>query len=151
MKLIELIRSMAKNSAKRSALFTTLVYLMLKAPQEIARVDQALMGTIFSLTKEIDDDDIRENLLWLQAALIEVNTSDEQHSKAVELCTEFQSAQCYLQSLKSANEVIVLQAIKGLKSLAAIPQFKAIILIDIGDELFMTLASILGQRLSQFR
>lgn len=53
-----------------------------------------------------------------------------------------------MRSLKSSNEVILLQALKGLKSLAAIPQFKAIILIDIGDELFPALAEILASRLS---
>ena len=44
----------------------------------------------------------------------------------------------------------MLQAIKGLKTLAGIPKFKAIILIDIGDELFMALAQILAQRLASF-
>eukprot|EP00354_Favella_ehrenbergii_P007713 CAMPEP_0170476992 /NCGR_PEP_ID=MMETSP0123-20130129/18334_1 /TAXON_ID=182087 /ORGANISM="Favella ehrenbergii, Strain Fehren 1" /LENGTH=141 /DNA_ID=CAMNT_0010748439 /DNA_START=147 /DNA_END=572 /DNA_ORIENTATION=- len=139
-KTIELIRSMQKSTAKRNSLFTTLVYLMLKAPQEMVKVDQAFIGAIFALTSDIDDDDIKENLLWLQSAIIEVNTSDEQHANSIDLCTEFKSAQTYLECLKSTNEIIVLQAIKGLKTLAAIPQFKAIILIDIGDELFMHLA-----------
>lgn len=34
--------------------------------------------------------------------------------------------------------------------MAAIPKFKAIILIDIGDDLFPTLAKILSNRLSTF-
>lgn len=44
----------------------------------------------------------------------------------------------------------MLQAIRGLKTLAAIPQFRAIILIDIGDDLFMALAYILAQRMQEF-
>lgn len=44
----------------------------------------------------------------------------------------------------------MLQSLKGLKSLAAIPQFKAIILIDIGDQLFPSLANILSSRLEKF-
>ena len=67
------------------------------------------------------------------------------------MCTEFQSAQLYAQCLHSENEKIVLQAVKGLKALAAIPKFKAIILIDIGDDLFPTLAKILSSsRMSTF-
>ena len=50
----------------------------------------------------------------------------------------------------SDNEIIVLQAIKGLKSLASLAEFQAILLIDIGDDLFMALASVLAQRLSLF-
>ena len=53
--------------------------------------------------------------------------------RAIEMCTEFKSAQIYAQCLSHEKEAIVLQALKGLKTLAAIPQFKAIILIDIGD------------------
>ena len=51
---------------------------------------------------------------------------------------------------ESDSELIVLQALKGLKSLAAIPQFKAIILIDIGEDLFPSLAEILASKLSTF-
>jgi len=47
--------------------------------------------------------------------------------------------------------LLILQALKGLKSLAAIPQFKAILLIDIGDELFTSLADILGKRIPKLR
>ena len=37
--LITLIKAMGHNAAKRNALFTTLVYLMLKAPHELMQVD----------------------------------------------------------------------------------------------------------------
>lgn len=67
------------------------------------------------------------------------------------MCTEFQSAQVYVKCIQAENEAIVLQAIKGLRSLAAIPQFKAIILIDIGDDLFPALAAIISTRLASFK
>ena len=53
-------------------------------------------------------------------------------------------------NLASKNEIVVLQALKGLKTLAAVPEFKGTILIDIGDELFENLARILSHRLRVF-
>ena len=136
--------------SKRNALIKTLVYLVLKAPEELSTVDANIFGDLFKLAVELDDNEVTENILWLQSAILEINSSDEQHQRAIEICTEFRSAHVYLRSLSSACEGIVLQALKGLKSLAAIPQFKAIILIDIGDELFPALARIISQRLSGF-
>ena len=92
---------MDENPSKRNALFSTLVYLMLKAPEEFFQVEKDILGGIFGLAMTIDDDDIKENLLWLQSSLIEIDFSEDQHEKAIELCTEFKSAQVFLANLKS--------------------------------------------------
>ena len=68
---------MDENPDKRNALFSTLIYLMLKAPEELFTVDKQILAEIFMLATEIDDDDIKENLLWLQSSLIEINLSVE--------------------------------------------------------------------------
>ena len=39
---------------------------MLKAPQELLRVDREILKDIFAMASFIDDDDdIKENVLWL--------------------------------------------------------------------------------------
>ena len=148
--LIDLIKDMDDSPSKRLSLIKTMVYLILKAPEELATIDSAIFGKFFQLAVDVNDDQVIENMLWLQASLIEINSSEDQHMRAIEMCTEFKSAQIYANCLSSDNEAIVLQALKGLKSLAAIPQFKAIILIDIGDQLFPSLAQILSTRLATF-
>ena len=57
---------MGSNVSKRNALFTTLSYLMLRAPQELVQVDQNILCEFFTLSSHIEDDDnIKENVLWL--------------------------------------------------------------------------------------
>ena len=119
--LLKLIHSMEEVPSKRNALIKTLVYLVLKAPDELCKVDASVFGELFKLAVSLDDNEITENILWLQSALLEIKSSEEQHAKAIEICTEFKSAHLYLQCLQSNCEAIVLQALKGLKSLAAIP------------------------------
>ena len=145
--LIDLIKNMQNSRSKRLSLIKTLVYLTLKAPNELCTIDPEVFGLFFNLALEINDEQVTENMLWLQYAMIEIFSSDEQRSRAIELCTQFKSAQIYVKCLESSNEAIVLQSLKGLKALAAIPQFKAIILIDVGDQLFPCLAEILSTRL----
>lgn len=65
---------------------------MIKAPEEFFQVDKDTLSDIFALSREIDDDEIKENLLWLQSSLIEANFSEEQHDRAIELFAEFKSA-----------------------------------------------------------
>ena len=119
--LLKLIHSMEEVPSKRNALIKTLVYLVLKAPDELCKVDASVFGELFKLAVSLEDNEITENILWLQSALLEIKSSEEQHAKAIEICTEFKSAHLYLQCLQSNCEAIVLQALKGLKSLAAIP------------------------------
>jgi hypothetical protein len=85
-----------------------MVYLILRAPEELMTVDTAIFGSFFELATDIDDDEVKENILWLQASLVEINSSSEQHQKSVEICTQFKSAQVYSKCIKSKNEVIVL-------------------------------------------
>ena len=148
--MIELVKHMDESPVKRLILIKTMVYLVIRAPQELSKIDSHIFGKLFEVASEINDEEISENLLWLQTSLLEINSSEEQHLKAIEICTEFKSANVYTRCIGSENEAIVLQALKGLTSLAAIPQFKAIILIDIGDELFPALAQIISTRLATF-
>ena len=72
------MKLMGDNATKRNALLTTLIYLMLKAPEELLQVDKNIIQSIFALAELIEgDDDVKENVLWLQSALIEINISEE--------------------------------------------------------------------------
>ena len=72
------MKLMGDNAKKRNALLTTLIYLMLKAPEELLQVDKNIIQSIFALAELIEgDDDVKENVLWLQSALIEINISEE--------------------------------------------------------------------------
>ena len=95
-KLIDLIKQMENSKSKRLSLIKTLVYLTLKAPDELSTIDQGIFGQLFRLALEVKDEQVTENMLWLQSALIEMNSSEEQHLRAIELCTEFKSAQIYV-------------------------------------------------------
>ena len=107
--LIELMQSMDESPGKRLALTKTMVYLILKAPEELVTVDSAVFGRFFEMAAQSADDEIIENILWLQEALIEMNSSEEQRNKAIELCTDFRSAHLYAKCLKeSESELIVL-------------------------------------------
>ena len=75
--MIDLIRNMDESETKRLSLIKTLVYLVLKAPEELTTVDSTIFGKFFQLAVDINDDQVTENILWLQAALIEMNSSDE--------------------------------------------------------------------------
>ena len=99
---------------------------------------------------EQDDQEIVENVLWLQCSLIELKSSEEQYQLAVELCHQFKSAEIYAKCIQHVHGPIVLQAMKGLTSLAEIPQFKPKILIDLGDTIFPALASIISKKLATF-
>ena len=72
-----LIKGMNRTPAKRNALVKTLVYLVLRAPEELSTLDHNIMGNFFALANEINDDDIKENILWLQKSLVEINCSEE--------------------------------------------------------------------------
>ena len=41
---------MGENEAKRNTLFTCLVYIMLKAPQELVQIDKTILKNIFALS-----------------------------------------------------------------------------------------------------
>ena len=86
-----------------------MVYLILKAPEELITVDSTIFGRFFEMASQSQDDEVVENILWLQEALIEINSSEEQRNKAIELCTDFRSAHLYAKCLKeSKSELIVL-------------------------------------------
>ena len=63
--MIELIRSMEDTPNKRNSLMKTMVYLVLRAPEELCSLDPKIMGNFFALAIEIDDDEVKENILWL--------------------------------------------------------------------------------------
>ena len=106
--LIDLIKAMENSPSKRLSLIKTMVYLILKAPEELCTIDSAIFGKFFQLAVDMNDDQVIENMLWLQASLIEINTSEDQHMRAIEMCTEFKSAQIYAKCLSSDKEPIVL-------------------------------------------
>jgi hypothetical protein len=83
---------MEDEPVKRLSIIKTMIYLMLRAPEELMTVDTAIFGRFFKLATDIKDDGVTENILWLQASLVEINSSPEQHLKAIEICTEFKSA-----------------------------------------------------------
>jgi len=62
---------------KRLSIIKTMVYLILRAPEELMTVDTAIFGKFFELATDIDDDEVTENILWLQASLVEINSSNE--------------------------------------------------------------------------
>ena len=68
---------MDDSPSKRLSLIKTLVYLILKAPDELSNIDQAIFGQFFKLAVDIKDDNVIENILWLQSALIEIDSSEE--------------------------------------------------------------------------
>ena len=68
---------MNDSPSKRLSLIKTLVYLILKAPDELANIDPAIFGQFFKLAVDIKDDNVIENILWLQSALIEIDSSEE--------------------------------------------------------------------------
>ena len=63
--LIELMQSMDESPGKRLALTKTMVYLILKAPEELVTVDGAVFGRFFEMAAQSADDEIIENILWL--------------------------------------------------------------------------------------
>ena len=73
---MHLVRGMSETPIKRNALVKTLAYLVLRAPEELCQMDPSIMGNFFALANEIDDDDIIENILWLQSSLVEINCSE---------------------------------------------------------------------------
>lgn len=44
----------------------------------------------------------------------------------------------------------MLQALKGLGTMSTLPEFKKILLLDLGDKLFVALADIINKRLQHF-
>ena len=54
-----------------------MVYLILKAPDELSNIDPAIFGQFFKLAVDVKDEQVIENILWLQSALIEINSSEE--------------------------------------------------------------------------
>ena len=70
---------MESTPSKRLALIKTMIYLMLKAPEELSTIDSAIFGQFFKLATVIDDEEATENILWIQSALIEINFTDDQH------------------------------------------------------------------------
>lgn len=135
---------------KRATLAKTLIYLILKAPERLCSLEPRLFGKVFEMAINQEDPEITENVLWLQSSLIELKSSDEQYQHAVELCHQFKSAEIYSKCIQYAHGPIVLQALKGLTSLASIPQFRPKILIDLGDTIFQALAQIVSKRLKSF-
>ena len=42
-----------------------MVYLILKAPEELATIDSAIFGRLFEMASQSADEEIVENILWL--------------------------------------------------------------------------------------
>ena len=56
---------MESTPSKRLELIKTMIYLMLKAPEELSTVDSAVFGKFFKLATVIDDEEATENILWI--------------------------------------------------------------------------------------
>ena len=78
-------------------------------------------------------EDITENVLWLQTTLLELNLSDSQTQKAINLCIQFNTAPILVKCLANKNERIILQALKGLGTMSTLQEFKEILLLELGD------------------
>ena len=76
--------------------------------------------------------------------------SVEQNQFAIDLCTEFKSAEIFTDCLKSDKESVIYNALTALTCMASIPKFKAALLIDVGDVLFPQLADLITVRLKSF-
>ena len=57
--------TMNESPGKRLALTKTMVYLILKAPEELATIDSAIFGRFFEMASQSADEEIVENILWL--------------------------------------------------------------------------------------
>jgi len=53
--------------------------------------------------------------------------------------------------LSNQNERIILQALKGLGTMSTLSEFKEILLLELGDKLFVSLADIINKRLPTFK
>jgi hypothetical protein len=53
--------------------------------------------------------------------------------------------------LRFPSERITLQTLKSFSSLAALPQFRATLLIDLGDDIFPTMAELITKRLPMLK
>ena len=56
---------MKDSPSKRLSIIKTMVYLCLKAPEELCSIESSIFGKFFQLAVDIDDDKITENILWL--------------------------------------------------------------------------------------
>jgi len=52
--------------------------------------------------------------------------------------------------LSNQNERIILQALKGLGTMSTLQEFKEILLLELGDKLFVSLADIINKRMPSF-
>jgi len=64
---------------------------------------------------------------------------------------EHKTAQVFVTNLKSTNERIVLQSLKGLATMAAIPEFRPTLLIDQADKMFVHIAEIINSNIRGFK
>lgn len=64
---------------------------------------------------------------------------------------EHKTAQVFVTNLKSTNERIVLQSLKGLATMAAIPEFRPTLLIDQADKMFVYIAEIINSNIRGFK
>ena len=64
---------------------------------------------------------------------------------------ENKTAQVFVTNLKSNNERIVLQSLKGLAIMASIPDFRPTLLIDQAEKLFIHIAEIINSNIRDFK
>ena len=73
---------------KLETLVKTVTYLLLKAPQELINVDVEIYEQLFAMTEKFkENEEIFESIIWMQSTLLEVNSSEEQHAKAINICS----------------------------------------------------------------
>ena len=63
--LIQLIHDIKDEPIKRLSIIKTMIYLVLRAPEEMMTVDTAIFGKFFELATTLNDDEVTENILWL--------------------------------------------------------------------------------------
>ena len=113
--------------------------IILRQPEEVMHMDKVVLRRLYNLAVDETNTAVILNSLCLQHQLIEKNISPDYNQFVVDLSTEFQSALIFTQCVNSEKEHVVLNALYALTTMATIPKFKAIILIDVGDLLFPAL------------
>ena len=100
---------------KKIVYIKSIIQAVLRIPEHICDHNPEFFGQLFQMAIGVDSlkhqeeiEDITENVLWLQTTLLELNISESQSSKAVELCVNYKTAPILCKCLEQKNERIVL-------------------------------------------
>ena len=79
---------------KKIVYIKSIIQAVLRIPEQICDTNPQFFGQLFNMAVDIKPgsqyraelEDITENVLWLQTTLLELNLSDSQNHKAIQLC-----------------------------------------------------------------